>query len=359
MASLEGRFTSESIGLDATFRLTAFSTYKGCSCKVPQAKLRELLVGIGDETIGMDCSIVATRFPELFQVSTTDFFFPLVEDPYLQGQIACSNVLSDLYALGVYHCDNILMLLGVSVAMKPEEADIVTRLMMKGFNDQALAGLTKVTGGQSVKNEWPLIGGVAMVTAQESDFIRPESAVAGDVLVLTKPIGTQVAVNLHQWLDSKPQSWQRFDLDNVISKERVYAAFDKACESMKRLNRNGAILMHKYQAHGATDVTGFGLYGHAENLARNQKAKVDFVIDLLPVIADTPLIAGHTKLWDLLGGKSAETSGGLLVALPAEQAQSFIDELQALDGKPAWIIGRVVDGSNTCIFSSEIKVLEI
>jgi len=128
---------------------------------------------------------------------------------------------------------------------------------------------------------------------------------------------------------------------------------------MKRLNRNGAILMHKYQAHGATDVTGFGLFGHAENLVRNQKANVDFVIDTLPVIADTPLIATHTKIWNLLGGKSAETSGGLLIAMPAHQAQPFIDELQALDGKPAWIIGRVVDGSNTCSFSPDLQVLEI
>jgi len=165
----------------------------------------------------MDCSIIPSRFPGLFQVSTTDFFYPLVEDPYLQGQIACANVLSDLYALGLYHCDNILMLLGVCVGMSSEEADITTRLMMKGFNDQALAGLTKVTGGQTVKNEWPLIGGVAMSTSQESDFIRPELAVPGDVLVLTKPIGTQVAVNLHQWLDSKPQSWQRFELDKIIT----------------------------------------------------------------------------------------------------------------------------------------------
>lgn len=308
----------------------------------------------------MDCSIIATRFPGFFQVSTTDFFYPLVEDPYLQGRIACANVLSDLYALGLYHCDNILMLLGVCTEMTLDEADVSTRLMMRGFNDQALAGHTKVTGGQTVKNAWPIIGGVAMTTAQECDFIRPELAVAGDVLVLTKPVGTQVAVNMHQWLDSKPDSWQRFGLDAVVSPARVYAAFDKACASMARLNRNGAVLMHKYAAHGATDVTGFGILGHARNLARNQTAAVDFIIDRLPVIADTPLVAAHTKIFDLLGGTSAETSGGLLICMPADQAQPFIDELRSLDGvTDGWIIGRVVDGSNDCRLASDLQVIEV
>ena len=82
---------------------------------------------------------------------------------------------------------------------------------------------------------------------------RPESAVVGDVLVLTKPLGTQIAVNAHQWLD-QPERWNR--IKQVLSKEEARKAYQRAMDSMARLNRTAARLMHKYNAHGATDVTG-------------------------------------------------------------------------------------------------------
>ena len=84
-------------------------------------------------------------------------------------------------------------------------------------------------------------------------IIRPESAVVGDVLVLTKPLGTQIAVNAHQWLD-QPERWNR--IKQVLSKDEARKAYQRAMDSMARLNRTGARLMHKYNAHGATDVTG-------------------------------------------------------------------------------------------------------
>ena len=90
-------------------------------------------------------------------------------------------------------------------------------------------------------------------------FFSPDSAVVGDVLVMTKPLGTQVAVNAHQWLD-QPERWSRIKL--VVSEEDVRKAYQRSMDSMARLNRIGARLMHKYNAHGATDVTGFGLLGN-------------------------------------------------------------------------------------------------
>ena len=90
---------------------------------------------------------------------------------------------------------------------------------------------------------------------------------------ITKPLGTQLAVNAYQWLPN-PQKWQR--AGNVISKEDAVRAYTTAMSSMSRLNRNGARLMRQYAAHGATDVTGFGYVGHARNLARNQRVAVHF-----------------------------------------------------------------------------------
>ena len=308
----------------------------------------------------MDCSIVPLRHKGLFTVSTTDFFYPLVEDPFIQGKIACANVLSDQYAMGIDICDNLLMILGASNDMKLEDRTIVTKKMIEGFNEQAKIAGTSVTGGQTVLNPWPIIGGVAMSTITEEEMIRPENARVGDLLILTKPLGTQVVVNLHQWLVSRPQRWEI--VQKVIEREEAMEAYFKAIKSMMRLNRNGAKLMHKYKAHAATDVTGFGIMGHANNLAKNQKEKaLCFLIDTLPIIAKMDIVEeNQNHPFKLLKGLSAETSGGLLIAIPPENAELFIEEIQKLDNEPAWIIGRVVKNGhqeNIAKFAEDIKII--
>ena len=212
--------------LEANFRLTRFADLKGRSCKVSQEVLSKLLECLQDDPnqedtsaqfmnvpipkigIGMDSSITPLRHSGLSLVQTTDFFYPLVEDPYMQGKIAASNVLSDLYAMGVTECDNMLMLIGVSTKMTDKERDVVIPLIMRGFKDCALEAGTTVTGGQTVMNPWCTVGGVATTICQPNEFIIPDSAVVGDVLVLTKPLGTQVALTAHQWLD-QPERWNR------------------------------------------------------------------------------------------------------------------------------------------------------
>ena len=153
------QFKPEQIGLDKDFVLTKYAKLKGWGCKIPQAKLLDLLEGIGSDAIGMDCSIVPSqRYKDFFVVSTTDFFYPLVEDPYLQGRVGAANVLSDMYALGVVHIDNVLMILAASLDIDEKSRNIVTRNMMKGFSDCCKLANTDVTGGQSVLNPWPIIG---------------------------------------------------------------------------------------------------------------------------------------------------------------------------------------------------------
>jgi len=148
----------------------------------------------------MDCSVIPSKkYKDFFVVSTTDFFYPNVEDPYLQGRIACANVLSDMYAMGVADVDNVLMLLATSMDMKEVDREICTKLMIKGFNDQCKSAETQVSGGQSIVNPWPIIGGVAKTICKNEDIIMPRNAVPGDIIVLTKPLGTQVAANVKQW----------------------------------------------------------------------------------------------------------------------------------------------------------------
>jgi len=361
--------------LEANFRLTRFADLKGRGCKVPQEVLLKLLEGLQDDQsqeeqsahfmhvpiprigIGMDSSITPLRHSGLSLVQTTDFFYPLVEDPYMQGKIACANVLSDLYAMGVTECDNMLMLLAVSTKMTEKERDVVVPLIMRGFKDCALEAGTTVTGGQTVMNPWCTIGGVATTICQPNEFIIPDSAVVGDVLVLTKPLGTQVALNAHQWLD-QPERWNRIKL--VVSEEDVRKAYQRAMDSMARLNRTASRLMHKYNAHAATDVTGFGLLGHAQALARNQKAEVGFVIHNLPVIAKMAAVGKACgNMFQLAQGNSAETSGGLLICLPREQAAAYCKDMQKVEGYQAWIIGIVEKGNRTARIIDKPRVIEV
>jgi selenide, water dikinase len=192
---------------------------------VPRDKLLGYLSGISsmgaelrpNETPGMDNSIVALKHPGLFLVSTTDFFYPNVEDPYLQGRITACNVLSDLYANAVTEVDTVLMLLAVSTGMSELEQSVVTTHIIRGFTDVVREAGTSVTGGQTIKNAAPLIGGVASSVRSEREIIRPDGCLPGDVLVLTKPLGTQVAVNLWQWRGSPKYDRVRLSVPSVTS----------------------------------------------------------------------------------------------------------------------------------------------
>nr|XP_017829757.3 selenide, water dikinase 2-like [Callithrix jacchus] len=280
-------------------------------------------------------------------VQTTDFFYPLVEDPYVMGRIACANVLSNRYTMGITECDNMLMSLSVSQSMSEEERKKVTPLMVKGFRDAAEEGRTAVTGGQTVVNPWIIIGGVATVVCQPNEFIMPDSAVAADVLVLTKLLGTQVAVNAHQWLDN-PERWNEVKM--VISREEVELAYQEAMFNMATLNRTAAGLMHTFNAHVATNITGFGILGHSQNLVKQHRNKVSFVIHHLPIIAKMAAISKASGRFGLLQGTSAETSGGLLICLPREQAAHFCSEIKSFkygEGHQTWITGIVEKGNRT------------
>ncbi|XP_007460960.1 PREDICTED: selenide, water dikinase 1 isoform X3 [Lipotes vexillifer] len=249
-------FNPESYELDKSFRLTRFTELKGTGCKVPQDVLQKLLESLQENHfqedeqflgavmprlgIGMDTCVIPLRHGGLSLVQTTDYIYPIVDDPYMMGRIACANVLSDLYAMGVTECDNMLMLLGISNKMTDRERDKVMPLIIQGFKDAAEEAGTSVTGGQTVLNPWIVLGGVATTVCQPNEFIMPDNAVPGDVLVLTKPLGTQVAVAVHQWLDI-PEKWNKIKL--VVTQEDVELAYQEAMMNMARLNRTGGLLI--------------------------------------------------------------------------------------------------------------------
>ncbi|NXQ16053.1 SPS1 dikinase, partial [Peucedramus taeniatus] len=237
------------------------------------------------------------------------------------GRIACANVLSDLYAMGVTECDNVLMLLSVSQRMSDEVTGTGTggHRDMMGTGDM---GGHRDLGDRTWDGVWGHGSGVwdrragsgpgggiwcwvcPMLTPAPP---RPDSAVPGDVLVLTKPLGTHMAVTAHQWLDM-PERWNKIKL--VVTREEVELAYQEAVASMATLNRTAAGLMRAFGAHAATDVTGFGVLGHARALAEQQRLDVAFVIHNLPVIARMAAVSRACGgRGGLLQGTAPETSG--------------------------------------------------
>ncbi|XP_003748527.2 selenide, water dikinase [Galendromus occidentalis] len=304
----------------------------------------------------MDCSVVPLGDSGFSLVQTIDYFYPSVEDPYMNGQIACANVLSDLYSMGVTKCDNMLMVLAVPKGMTYDERQKVVPLLMKGLNDHAIASGTRFRGGQTILNPWPIIGGVATACVKRDQIVMPDRGVEGDVLLLTKPLGTQVAVNAHQWLEIPEKlAW----LDG-FSKETIKKVYFRAMDSMARLNRIAASLMLKYECHGCTDVTGFGILGHSENLAKAQMNSVDLKIFRLPVIRDVPAIVQKSgKFGKLFEGTSAETSGGLLMILRKDKALALMSELKTLEGMSSWIVGEVIEGNRNAFLEKDPEIIEV
>mmetsp|Transcript_40231 Transcript_40231/g.97181 ORF Transcript_40231/g.97181 Transcript_40231/m.97181 type:complete len:328 (-) Transcript_40231:766-1749(-) len=315
-------------------------------------------LGTADGRIALDCSVRETAQGHIV-ISTTDFFFPLVDSPYLQGRIGAANVLSDLYAEGVEHCDFMLMLLAACREMPSDERTICTQHMVKGFSDACLEAGCPITGGQTVLNPWPIIGGVATSVVTKTGYISSDGAQAGDVLVLTKPLGTQVAVNVHEWRMQGNEKWTK-KCKRILTDTEAEDMMHAAVCSMARLNKNGSRLMLKHHTHAGTDVTGFGFLGHAQNLMDNQVAKVGCQLHTIPCIRNTLKVNDDVFDFRLKVGYSAETSGGLLISMTEQDAVAYIDEIKSEDHCDAWIVGKVIEDLNQkAIITDDATFLEV
>lgn len=317
---------------------------------MPQDQLNELISTFSINTnnkinnydigIGLDCAIKTLK-NNMFLIQTTDFFYPLIEDPWLQGRIAAANVLSDCYAVGVTTINSVLMLLGIAKDMTRDERHIIQPLICQGFCHAVEEAGSTVDGGQTIISPWPIIGGVSTSVVSKEEIIMPINATVGDVIILTKPLGTQVAVNVYQWMDQNLKYWDI--IKQQLSENEVQIAYSFASNIMSKLNKKAAILMHKYNAHAATDVTGFGILGHAKNLSQVQTNHVSFKINKLPIIKNMLLVANTCGInFRLTDGYSAETSGGLFICLSKTDASNFLNEFNHNDDK-AWIIGEVIE----------------
>ena len=327
--------------------------------------------------IGLDCSVIPLKNNNLYLVSSIDCFYPLIDDARLMGktniktlvhisssilivgQIAFANVVSDIYSAGVAEINELKIIMSIPEELNEDEQQEMLTKVLNGFKESARLINCKLSiASINFKlNPWFLIGGVASSVCTKEEIIFPTKAQPGDVILLTKPLGVQLATNVPLWMEENSENWKK--ISEHLTKEDVMEAYDKAVKSMTMLSNVGAKLMHKYEAHAATDITGFGLAGHAKNLLSFQEEKLNFVIKMLPVIKHVKKIAEilnrHEKLYN---GRMVETSGGLFIALPKDKAEDFCKEFETMSESGCWIIGHVEIGSGEVIMDN-VNIVEV
>ena len=316
-------------------KLTKLAKCAGCGAKVGAGVLAQLLEGIRvhrdpNLLVGFDKSDDASVYKvsdDLALVQTVDFFPPIADDPYLFGQIAATNALSDVYAMGGEPklCLNIM---AVPESM-PKEA--VHQLLRGGYDKVYEAGAL-ITGGHSILDDEPKYGLAVTGFVHPDRVLTNSGARPGDVLLLTKPLGIGVLTTAAKADMATP------------------AAVALAQQLMTTLNRSARDAMVKYRVHACTDVTGFGLLGHACEMAQGSGVELELRvedIDLIPeavelarmgilpagmyrnrTFAKGEVDAGDTELCrqDLL--YDPQTAGGLLMAVDPEDADALFAELR-------------------------------
>ncbi len=332
-------------------RLTNIAPLFGCSCKLPETELETLLddinVRYSPEILGPgDDAAVIKINDDLAIIKTTDFFTPIVDDPYIQGKIAACNATNDIYAMGATDIVGVLALLGIPRELPIDNA----RMMLKGFQDFCNSIGTSIVGGHTIINPWPFIGGAVTAISPPNKIVYNSGAQAGDVLLLTKPLGIQPAMASTR-LSSEYPSNILSELDSCI----LTNAVDLAIECMTTSNLNAAKAINEVGANALTDVTGFGLYGHGLNIAK--KSNVSLNINLIPIISGTLELSALFE-HGLEEGISAETAGGLLISVSKENLDEMIHALNKYN-VPAYEIGNVKEKGNRHVVIDNPEILEI
>ena len=335
-------------------RLTKYAAKGGCACKIGPHILAEALAGfkgISDPRVlvdmeGSDDAGIFQISQDFALVQTMDFFTPMVDDPYTFGQIAAANSLSDVYAMG----GQPLTAMNIVAFPVPLVESGVLRQVLEGAKSVLAQAGVALMGGHSVENEVPLFG--LSVTGQVSPkaLWKNAGAQAGDVLVLTKALGTGV-------------------MTTALKGGLFEEGGREAIASMCTLNQKASQVARTFTVHACTDVTGFSLMGHSLEMAKGSQVSLHMESQALPLFEDTLEAAqmglvpaatygnrkalltndGAIHLDDKLApvwsdiAFDPQTSGGLLLAVPGDEADALVEALKAEGLDKASIIGRVED----------------
>jgi len=313
-----------------------------------------LKVDLPEETIGFESSEDCAVFPldeNHYLIQSVDFFTPIVDDPYTFGQIAAANSLSDIYAMGG------MPLHALNIAEFPSDdlpLEILTKIMQGGLEITKQANIP-ILGGHTIKDPVPKYGLVVTGRVKKKNITLNSTAKAGDVLILTKPLGSGI-------------------IATAIKKNKApRSIMEEAVNVMTNLNSGGAKAMNAVGVNACTDITGYGLLGHLLEMCKGSKISATIECNEIPLIqgvfelAQKGFIPGGTKrnldhvIPNVNFSKNisqeqkylladAQTSGGLLISAPkdkAEDLQNLLMENQCLSSS---VIGQVYNSAEFPIY---------
>jgi selenide,water dikinase len=336
-------------------RLTEFSHGGGCGCKIAPAILTEILAStpirglpaellVGTETAD-DAAVYRLNDSQAL-VATTDFFTPIVDDPYDFGRIAATNAISDIYAMGGRP---IMALAIVGMPLEKLPVSVIQKILEGGESVCAAAGIP-IAGGHSIDTLEPIYGLVALGLVHPDKVKRNSGARAGDALVLGKPLGVGI-------------------LSAALKKGKITAAgYRQMIEYTTQLNTPGEPLAEMPEVHAVTDVTGFGLAGHLLEICRGSKVAAEVRFDAVPMIAEAldwakqgVATGASDRNWKGYGADvqlpagapdwmrklltDPQTSGGLLVACEPKAQAAVLKAFTERGFAEARPIGRLADGA--------------
>ena len=336
-------------------RLTEFSHGGGCGCKIAPAVLSEILASTPirglpqDLLVGTDTADDAAVYrlnDSQALVATTDFFTPIVDDPYDFGRIAATNAISDIYAMGGRP---IMALAIVGMPLEKLPVSVIQKILEGGESVCASVGIP-IAGGHSIDTLEPIYGLVALGLVHPDKVKKNSGARAGDALVLGKPLGVGI-------------------LSAVLKKGKISeAGYRQMIEYTTRLNTPGEALSEMAGVHALTDITGFGLAGHLLEICRGSKVAAEVKFDAVPMIAEAlewaqqgVATGASDRNWKGYGadvqlpagapewmGKlltDPQTSGGLLVSCDARSEQAVLKAFREAGFAQAATIGRLAAGA--------------
>lgn len=306
--------------------------------KLPKTNDERLLVGIDTS----DDAAIVLMSKEIALVQTLDFFTPVVDDPYVFGQIAAANSLSDVYAMG----GTPLAAMNIVCFSKCLPKEVLEKILQGGSNKIEESGALLV-GGHSIEDEEPKYGLSVTGTIHPDMVLSNNKAKIGDVLILTKPLGLGILNTA---------------IKAGLTNDKQY---EEAVHTMKTLNKYAIEAIRHLKISACTDITGFGLIGHAYEVAKGSKVSIALESSTLPLIEGAQEFASmgiipagmysnkqyvessveylsqiEQSIDDIM--YDPQTSGGLLVAINREDAEEALRLLKELDKNPFALIGEVV-----------------
>ena len=342
--------------METEVKLTKLANCAGCGAKVGAGTLAKMLEGFQTHSdprliVGYDKSDDASVYvldENTALIQTTDFFPPIVDEPYLYGKIAATNALSDVYAMG----GEPKLALNILCAAEGMTDETIREILRGGYDAAYEAGAI-ITGGHTIRGAEPIYGLAVSGFVHPKKVLTNSNARPGDVLILTKPLGVGIIT-----------TGAKADLVEKAVMDRIYA-------QMATLNKAARDVMVQYNVHSCTDVTGFGLMGHCFEMAQGSDCTIHIQAENVPFhpealeLASMGLVpAGayrnreYAQAGAALRGSISlamedilydpQTSGGLLFALPAEEAEACLPRLQQAVPNAA-IIGYVTEKEDSWI----------